>query len=363
MKIAVDAKWYHSGPAGVRTYTHNLLNTLHDVDQANEYEVYLRAGEPTPPNFTSPHWNFHPLSPSLSAPRVWWALPKAAKRHSVDLFFTQSLVPSTKRAPRVMTVHDVLWHDFPEHFTLSERLHFHLIDRAILKADLIITDSEHSRERICATSGRKESDVVVIPLGVDSRFAPLHDEATKADLRQRHNLPKEFVLYVGRLNRRKNLPTLFKAMAKLSQPWPLVCIGARDWKQDDLAQSLRESGMEDRVQFLGRVDDADLPGFYSLATVFAYIPFAEGFGIPPLEAMACGTPVIASNATSVPEVIGDAGVLVSPGSVDEVADALEALMTSPNRRNELIAAGTVRAAAFTWRSTAQKVLDVWGRFG
>lgn len=361
MRIAIDAKWYHQGPAGVHTYISNLVDTLQRLDARNSYRVFLRSGDRVPEHLTGERWRAERLWPNLSAPRVWWALPRAVRGEGVDLFFTQSLTPRTHRAPRAVTVHDVLWHDFPEHFTWRERLHFGLIDRDIRRADLIITDSEHSRARICETSGRRESDVAVAPLGVSPRFRPLADAQERESLRTRLGLPEEFALYVGRLNRRKNLPNLFRALAKASENLPLVCAGRRDWRQDDLERLLGSLGLRDRVIFLGHVADDDLPGLYSLATVFAYVPFAEGFGIPPLEAMACGTPVLTSDTTSLPEVVGDAGLCVSPHSVDAIAEGLASLVGDSALRRDLAARGLGRAAQFTWESTAQKTLALWER--
>jgi glycosyltransferase involved in cell wall biosynthesis len=359
MRIAIDAKWYHRGPAGVRTYIHNLINTLHATDTGNECDVFLRSDDSLPDLEPSERWRFHRLWPNLSAPRIWWALPRAVRRQPVDLFFTQSLVPSTRRAPRVMTVHDVLWHDFPEHFTRRERWHFGLIDRAIQRADHIITDSEHSRGRICETSGRSSRDVTSVPLGVSPRFVPLADEQQSEVLRRRLNLPERFVLYVGRINRRKNLPNLMRAVAQLPESVSLVCAGRRDWRQDDLDQALATAGIGDRVTFLGHVADEDLPGLYSLASVFAYVPFAEGFGIPPLEAMGCGTPVVVSDTTSLPEVVGDAGLQVVPSDHRAIADALMSVLSDPTLGAEMASRGKERASRFTWQATARKVLEIW----
>ncbi|MBN1476333.1 glycosyltransferase family 4 protein, partial [Candidatus Sumerlaeota bacterium] len=361
MRVALDAKWYHRGPAGVRTYIHNLINTLHAIDSGNEYDAYLRSHDALPELSPSERWRFHRLWPNLSAPRVWWALPRATRHQPVDLFFTQSLVPSTRRAPRVMTVHDVLWHDFPEHFTQRERWHFGLIDRAIQRADHIITDSEHSRRRICETSGRAGHDVTCVPLGVSPRFAPLESEQGREALRRRMGLPERFVLYVGRINRRKNLPNLMRAVSRLPESISLVCAGGRDWQQDDLDRALIETGVGDRVMFLGHVADADLPGLYSLASVFAYVPFAEGFGIPPLEAMACGTPVVVSDTTSLPEVVGDAGLRVPPTDHRAISDALTSLLSDQRLREEMVTRGRARASRFTWQATARKVLEIWAQ--
>jgi glycosyltransferase involved in cell wall biosynthesis len=363
MEIAVDAKWYHVGPAGARTYTRNLLDTLREIDERHRYHVFVRSDDPVPESLgDNPRWRVERLRPNVSAPRVWWGLPWAMRGRPVDLFFTQSLVPRTRRAPRVVTVHDVLWHDYPEHFTWKERLHFGLIDRAVRSADLIMTDSEHSRERICATGGRRPEEVVVIPLGVSPRFQPVTSASELERVRGKWDLPEEFILYVGRINRRKNLETLFGALARLPREWTLVCAGARDWKQGEIDRSLGSLSVRDRVRFLGPVADEDLPGLYSLATVFAYIPFAEGFGIPPLEAMACGTPAVVSNTTSIPEVVGDAGVTVGPTEVEAVAGALRDLLEDGGRRAELRGRGLERAGRYTWRGTAEKVLEIWGRF-
>ncbi len=357
MKVAIDAKWYHRGPAGVHTYIRNLLDELRLIRSDLEAVAFVRPHDPVPE--TTGSWRWQTLRPELSAPRVWWALPRAVRRSPVDLFFTQSLAPRSRRAPRCMTVHDVLWHDYPEHFTWRERMHFRLIDRDIRHAEIIITDSEHSRERICATSGRAGSDVRVIPLGVSGRFRPLPAEADRSALRAELHLPGRFLLYVGRINRRKNLPNLFRALTMLPEPLDLVCAGTRDWLQDDLGRMLRDLHLESRVHFLGRVSDDALPVICALADVFVYVPFAEGFGIPPLEAMASGTPVVASDATSLPEVVGDAGLLVPPGDPQAIAEAVGRLLTEGDLREAVRERGLARARQFTWRQAAEKTLALW----
>ncbi len=358
MRIAVDAKWYHRGTPGGRSHVRGMLNALAEIDHEDKYRVFVHPDDPPRLDFPlSPLWSVTPLKPNFSLLR---SRRLAQVASDCRVIWTQSHLPPRRPGiTRAVTVHDLLWHDFPGHFSRSERVFFRFIDHAIRRADVIFTVSEYCRERIQALLGREKHDIVVTPNGVDGqRFAPLAEEA-REPLRCRLDLPEQFILYVGRINRRKNLPTLLRALARLPEPCSLVCAGTPDWKQDNLNRLLTELGIGDRVKFLGHVPDADLPGLYSLATVFAYIPFAEGFGIPPLEAMACGTPVVASNTTSVPEVVGDAGLLVPPAEVNAVAEALGALLADPAQRRDLAERGRRRAAQFHWRASAEKVLAVW----
>lgn len=358
MRIAVDAKWFWSGPAGPRTHVRGILGALSQLDHQNDYLVFVRHRDKTTlPGIKNLRWEVKRLWPDLSLPRVWWSLPHAAG--DAKIIWTQSYLPHARNALRVVTVHDVLWHDFPEFFTLQERMYFRFIDVSVKHADLVMTVSEYSKQRIVGLLGRNEERIAVVPNGVDVHFRPVSSNERKAYVRMRYGLPDRFVLYVGRINMRKNLPTLFQAVATLPSEWKLVCVGARDWKQDALARILRDLKMTDRVVFPGFVDDADLPAVYSSATIFAYVPYAEGFGLPPLEAMACGVPVLASNTTSLPEVVGDAGILVEPRDVRSVSDALHLLVEDETLRADLSKRGLERAALFTWEQAARRVLQLW----
>ncbi len=363
MRIGIDAKWYFFGPPGGHTYVHNILHSLAKLDEKNRYIFYVRPGDPTEdPALSTGNVRLTRLSPSFSLIRVKYALIKAARSDNLDLLFTQSLTPLTRRIPCVITIHDVLYKDFPQYFTLWERIYFHFINKSIRQANFIVTVSNYTSERIKYWFPADGSRVMVTPNSINERFRVLEPGEELAAVRRKYNLPSEFLLYVGRLNARKNLPRLFRALRQCSYDVPLVCVGKKDWKSEPLERIVENLQMNKRIIFTGFVPDEEIPLLMNLATAFVYVPYAEGFGIPPLEAMACGTPVVTSNTTSLPEVVGNAGLLVSPNSEEEITEALNKIMGDAELRAELRQRGLLRAKEFSWDKSARVLINVWEKF-
>ncbi len=359
MKIAIDGKWYCDGPPGGRTYVRNMVDALSRRDPDNSYICYVRSGDVVS---GTAGMSFQPLRPDFSLIRTGVSFPFAAVRDRADILFTQSLATFSHRLPLVIAVYDVLYRDYPQFFTFTERLYFRFIDRSIRKADILITLSNYSRDRIMQWFGMDAERIVITPCAANERFRPIRDDVMIRDIRARYRLPESFLLYVGRLNSRKNLPRLFKALSRCPGGPPLVCVGRHDWKSDPLESHIARLGLEKRIVFTGGVPDEDLPLIINASMALCYIPFAEGFGIPPLEAMACGKPVLASRATAIPEVVGDAGLLVDPSSDEEIADAMEHLVHDSALRENLGARGIARAADFTWDRSADVLIELWKRF-
>ncbi len=203
--------------------------------------------------------------------------------------------------------------------------------------------------------------IAVIPLGVEPGFRPIHDETFLAALRHKYALPAQVILYVGTLEPRKGLDTLIAAFATLADGFPhdLVIAGKRGWYTEGLFRQVAQLGLGDRVHFTDYVPAEDLPGLLNLAEVFVFPSRYEGFGLPPLEAMACGVPVISSDAASLPEVVGDAGLLVSPGDPAALAAALRRVLLDAALRARLRVEGPERARLFTWDATARRTLQVY----
>jgi glycosyltransferase involved in cell wall biosynthesis len=257
---------------------------------------------------------------------------------------------------RVLTLHDMVPFVYPEtHARLTNLLFRRYIPRSLRFVDQIITDSESSQRDIVRFLRFPSERVTAIPIGVASRFAPAGaDERQRAC--QRLSLPGDYILTVGSLSPRKNLESLFAAFKELrrrGRPHHLVVVGPTAWKSAGIFRQLRTLGIESDVLLTGFVSDDDLPALYSGAAAFAFPSLYEGFGLPPLEAMACGTPVVTSNNSSLPEVVGDAGLLVDPLDVEALASALDRLLTDPELSSRLIRRGIARSKAFTWERTAR----------
>jgi glycosyltransferase involved in cell wall biosynthesis len=281
---------------------------------------------------------------------------------------TEHLLPVLRRSRSVFTLHDAAYLIYPAYHLPQNRIFLRLMmPRFLRRADVVIAVSEATRrdaERFYRLPARK---LRVIPEGVEPRFRPVTDTARLAEVRHRHTLPERYILSVGTLEPRKNLVTLLEAYAALRragrlQPGAgLVLAGGKGWLYEDTLARLKALGLDadPAVVLTGYVPEADLPAILSGAEVFAFPSVFEGFGLPPLEAMACGVPVVCSNASSLPEVVGQAGVLLPPTDVAAWAAALERLLANPAERAERRALGLARAAQFTWEAAAEQTLAVY----
>jgi glycosyltransferase involved in cell wall biosynthesis len=233
---------------------------------------------------------------------------------------------------------------------------------SLRRADRVITISEFVRQEVIRLCGVDPDRVTAIPLAADARFRPAEPEAV-ARFRRERELPARFILYMGTLQPRKNIETLVRAYVQLRQDGhleqALVLAGGRGWQYESIFALVRQLGLESQVHFPGFVPDEEQALWYTAADIFAFPSLYEGFGLPPLEAMACGTPVVASTSSSLPEVVGDAGVLVEPTDVGGLATTLRHLLDDEGRRVRMRKAGLVRAASFSWRRMAEETVQVY----
>jgi len=239
-----------------------------------------------------------------------------------------------------------------------------MMPRFLQAADTVIAVSECTKRDAVRLYGLDEAKIRVICEGVNSRFRPASPEAM-AVAWARYGLPERYILCVGTIEPRKNLNTLMEAFATLKvRPATcdlrLVIVGKKGWLYKGFFRRLRELGLEGEVVFPGFVPDEDLPALYSAAELFVFPSLYEGFGLPPLEAMACGTPVIASNTSSVPEVVGEAGILVEPRDVRVLAGAMERVLMDEGKQREMRDKGLQQAARFSWERAARETLQVYG---
>jgi len=277
----------------------------------------------------------------------------------------------------VLTVHDLIFLLFPEyHLPLNRWFLNRFMPLFIRRADAIIAISQCTKDDLIRHYGVPSEKVTVIYEGVDSRFHPVTDPDVLGRVRARYGLPEHYILYVGTIEPRKNLTALLEAFVALRkqasnrQPatsnqrleagsWKLVIAGKRGWLYEGFFRRLRELGLEGEVILLGFVPDEDLPALYSAAELFVFPSLYEGFGLPVLEAMACGTPVIASNASSLPEVVGEAGILIDPHDVGGLVKAMGRVLMDGGKRREMREKGLQQAARFSWERTAAMTLGVY----
>jgi glycosyltransferase involved in cell wall biosynthesis len=278
-------------------------------------------------------------------------------------------VPPGVKGKVVTTIHDMAYKAYPE--TLNSRT-LHMLklsmDRSCRRADIIITVSNFSKDEIVKYLGVSADKIVVVPNGVDlSKFHPNYSLDEVKSVKSKYGITGDYFLYLGTLEPRKNIERLIKAYGLLKKRLGtvpnLVIAGKKGWLYDPIFDVVNTLNLNSDVIFTGYADEKDVPVLMNGAAVFVFPSLYEGFGLPPLEAMACGTPVITSNTASLPEVVGDAALLVDPYSVESIADAMESLLLDPALRAELKDKGLKRASMFTWEKSADIILEVYEQLG
>jgi alpha-1,3-rhamnosyl/mannosyltransferase len=291
------------------------------------------------------------------------ALPLAIRRSPVGLLHSQYGLPAFTTTPAVVMLPDVYFARNPAHHPWMQRMQLaYRIPRALAAARRVIIPSVFSRDDVLDLYRVDETKIRIIPHGISDRFHPM-PEADTEPVRRKYSLPGRFQLFVGALQPRKNLTRLVRAFGQLSREtrdaFPLIISGARRWMYRDLEEAARPFEEEGTLRFLGFTDDADLPALMNLATLFVFPSLSEGFGFPPLEAMRCGTCVLAADAGSLPELIRDGGLLVDPRDVAAIRDGMRTLLESADLRARLAARGRTVAEQYTWERTARETARVY----
>jgi glycosyltransferase involved in cell wall biosynthesis len=351
--------------SGIARYLDRLLHVLPAALAADELIVYTGRGVPPVPSSSTSTWRsaFVPLH---RAPlRIAWehvVLPVATRRDRIDLFHgTMNVVPRLLACPAVVTIHDLAFLRWPEQ--VPKRRYRYLaagVRHAVNQSRQVVAVSAATKADVVELLQVDPSRISITPLGVDPTFRPV-DEHMLATFRERHTLKRPFILAVGNLEPRKNLPALLRAFAQIANdiPHDLVLVGGEGWLTGEIHDTLTALRLGDRVHMTGFVADDDLPIWYSAADLFVLPSLYEGFGLPILEAMACGTPVIASNTSSMPEVAGNAALLIDPQDDDAIATGIARVLNDPAFANDLRRRGLTRATRFTWEATAAQTVAVY----
>lgn len=363
-RIAIDAHMVGGEETGNERYIQGLVGGLRALGEGNEYLLYTPDPALLPPDLLARHIRARRVVPADNFRRVGLAMPRATRQDRADLLHVTYTLPPLLPCPAVVTVHDISYRLYPETFSLRDRLLLSLaVPRSMRRAARVITDSEAARRDIIRHYRLPGAKVAAIPLAAGEQFREGIAPETVAAVRARYRLPERFILAVGNLQPRKNLRRLIDAYAALRTSHPVDChlvlVGQPYWRHAELARVITMHGLEERVITTGYVADEDLPAIYRAATIFAYPSIYEGFGLPPLEAMACGTAVVTSNTSSLPEVIGEAGLLVDPFDTGAIAAALRRLLDDADLRERLRKAGLRRAADFSWREVARRTVHVY----
>jgi glycosyltransferase involved in cell wall biosynthesis len=354
--------------AGIHWYVHHLLRHLGRSAGGPRFTVLLGEGL-LPPD--TPHSLLRSRWPTGSAPaRIAWeqlVQPWTLQRLAVDLVHAPAFVgPLLAPCPAVITIHDLSFYLFPSLFRPANRLYLATMTRAsVRRARRLIAVSAHTAAETVRLLGVPESKIDVVYHGIEDRYHPLPAKEVAA-FRKRAGLPEQFVLFVGTLEPRKNLVRLVEAFARARRGAPgagvaLVLAGGKGWLYDEVFARAEALGLREAVLFPGYLAQETLPLWYNAATVVAYPSLYEGFGLPVLEAQACGTPVLTATTTSLPEAAGDAALMVNPRNVEEMAEGLSRLLADRPLRDELRERGLAHAGQFTWRRTAQDTVRTYRR--
>lgn len=369
MHIAIDAHSVGANLAGNESYVTNLIEALAETDTRNRYTLYVTK-QTAVERFQNrwPHVDVRLTLPHTPLIRIPLTLTRELRRRPVDLLHVQYTAPLWTPCPVVATIHDLSFEHLPQTFTRRSRAQLRLtVRRTARNAAHVIAPSEFSCRDIIETYNIKESRVSVTPLAAPDYFAPVTNAKKLSQMRAAHGIKGDYILAVGSVQPRKNLPRLIaayadlrraRAHAKLPQ---FVVVGKLGWLYEETLRAVEEHAMSDYVLWTGYVPESDLPALYTGALCFIYPSYFEGFGLPPLEAMQCGAPVIVGNQTSLPEVVGDAGLLIDPFNQQAIADALARVIDDANLRALMRRNGLAQAKKFSWRKTAQLTLDVYER--
>lgn len=380
MKIGINTLFFRHPASGSGQYLIHLLNALARIDTHHEYilvgpdpltesvQRQLQAPFARHVQAVTGPLGRHPSLEKMTWEQ--WTGPRAARRLGVDVLHVPHFAPPlvTGSLPTVVTIHDVIPLRLPLYRASAKaRVYSSVVAHAAHHATLVITISEHARQDIIEALHIPETRIRVIYQGVDEDLAPVQDAQTLAEVRARYGLQGRYVFYLGGLDARKNVPQLVRAFARLyhrlGDPTLQLLISGNPEKQrgslfPDPRPVGADLGMNGQIIYRF-VEDADKAALYSGASVFVFPSLYEGFGLDPLEAMACGTPVVCSNRTSLPEVVGDAALTIDPQDLPAMVDAMESVLSNKELSADLQARGLARAQLFTWHRTACQTLAVY----
>lgn len=368
LRIGIDATAIPSRRVGAGNYIFNLVRKLAEIDAENQYFVFSKPAHIVEWNLDKPNFSFLPISVGILPLRLAWeqtVLPAIVRRYKIDVLHSPHYtIPLLNPSRSVVTFCDMTFFLYPKLHSFWKRVFFNSMMRiSSRRASGIITISESTkRDLLCIFKGISNK-VHAIPLGVDSIFSPIKDQNSIRQICSRHGLQMgEYILFVGLLEPRKNIPILLHAFRELVDRGiqkRLAIVGKRGWMYDNIFSTVQSLDLRDFVVFTNYVPEEELPYLYNGACLFVYPSFYEGFGLPVLEAMSCGTPVVTSNISSMPEIVGDAGLLVDPYNVRQLANAILRIVDDDDYRRSMQERGLQRAAQFSWEKTARKTINVY----
>lgn len=367
MRIGFDATAIPINRAGAGNYIFNLVKAFSEVDSRHHYFIFAK-----PPHIAElaiNRENFHlvPVSPATPAARLLWeqtTLPGEVAKRRIDLLHSPHYtMPLRRRSKSVVTFCDTTFQRMPEVHRRTKRVFFRAMMKwSVQHADCLVAISESTRQDVINLMGVAPGNIVTVPLAASPSYRVLPETVVQEVCNRLGLCRTRYIYYVGVLEPRKNVPALLEAYARVAHEFPdvpLVIAGKKGWMFDAIFQRVTDLNLQDRVRFLGYVDEEELVALYNGARVFAYPSRYEGFGLPVLEAMQCGVPVVTTDVSSMPEVAGDAALLVSPDDVPALTHALRRLLNDDGLARELSQRGLNRSAQFSWDRCARETIHVY----
>ena len=363
MKIGVDAKWYFSGPPSGVNVVRNIVDNMiindtedqivfflnkKDIDRKLYFEEKIKNYK----NLSFEFINLSLLTKLLLFPFMIW-------NKKMDVILFQNFIPlwGGRRTKFVVYIHDLLFLDFPQYFSRFERIAYRIMLLSAKRSSHVITISESERNRILKHADFPEEKVSYVYHGIDPVFYE-RSKPIRSEVRIKYNLPDKYILFVGRINVRKNISTLLKAYNACNQDISLVIVGKEEHKGYNLLRDLNQVSNNAKIHKIGFVPDNDLAEIISGATIFVFPSYAEGFGLPPLEAMKSGVPTIISNTTSLPEVCGDAAISFNPDDYVELTSKMVALLSDAELYHSYKVKGLNQAEVYSWERSVNSILKI-----
>ncbi|WP_139905718.1 glycosyltransferase family 4 protein [Clostridium thermarum] len=370
MKIGIDgraAKWYRG--TGIGNYTYQIINTLNQLDNSNSYLLFMPENCSTDIPFNQ---NFKIRNITENRSDSFWDevnIPNILHDNEVEIYHVPQNgigLPMDKPCKMVITLHDIIPYKMPETVGPSYlKIFLQQVPQIVPLCDGIITVSNFSKEDIMREFNYPAEKIFVTHLAPEEIYKPNDKKISKLLIKNIYGIEGDFVLYIGGFSPRKNIIGLLEAFSKLVQKYrkdlKLVIAGKKGISYEIYKKKTEELGLVDRVIYPGFIVMDHLPYLYSAAELFVYPSFYEGFGLPPVEAMACGVPVIASNTTSIPEVLGDSAILINPLDIDDLHEAMWKVLEDSALKDSLITKGFVRSSELSWKSTALQTLKAYNK--
>jgi glycosyltransferase involved in cell wall biosynthesis len=368
MRIGIDATALPPQPVGAGNYIIQLIRAFAALDGENQFVIFAsERGRSLIDLPDKPPLEWKLISDRSPAVRLIWEqtfFSRLIREADIDVLHSLHYTrPFRLSCSSVVTFHDMTFFLYPELHTSTKRIFFpQAIKSSAKRADFVITVSESTRQDAIRLLNLSPDRVITVQHGVDRAFRPINDIEFGKRVTNKYRLPGKFILYVGLIEPRKNLPLLINAYKKLVDDGTdhnLVLVGRFGWIFDEVLQQIEKLNLTDKVILTGYVEQVDLPMVYNLCDLFVYPTLYEGFGLPALEAMACGIPVITTDVSSLPEIVGEAGLLVSPNDVEALFEGINKVLYDEGLRLNMARRGTKQAAKFSWERAARSTLEVY----